>query len=43
MPTVFNKDVVQNIVDIIATIQEGKNPTDSDDEVEEEVKLVANW
>ena len=42
MPTVFNKDVVRNIVDVIATIQEGSTSTDSDDE-EEEVKLVANW
>ena len=42
MPTAFNKDVVPNIVDVIVKIQEGLNPTDNDD-VEEEVKLVANW
>ena len=42
MPTVFNKDVVVNIVDVISKIQEQLNPTDSDDE-EEEIKLVANW
>ena len=42
MPTVFNKDVVVNIVDVISKIQAELNPTDSEDE-EEEVKLVANW
>ena len=42
MPTVFNKDVVENIVDVISKIQNGINPSESDDE-EDEIKLVANW
>ncbi len=42
MPTVFNADVVENIVEVISKIQAELNPADSENE-EEEVKLVANW